>query len=259
MQMTEAAHRDTLEVSRVAIRQRPRGWPLMYQTWDKLLFLHWPIASEWLRPLIPPPLEIDKFEDTAWIGVTPFTIPGIRPPLVPALPRISSSHELNVRTYVHLHGVPGVWFISLDASNPLAVWGARIGFALPYYRAGITMDDAAGRIRFRSRRTHRRASPAEFEATWRRGERFPPAVPGSRDFFLIERYCLYSARGGRLYRARIHHRPWPLCAATIDELCSSMIEAPGLPTPEGPPLVHAQAEPLRVGVWRPERVGPTAH
>src|SRR5262245_36899528 len=104
-------------LDRFSIRSRPTGWPLMRQTWAKLLFLHWPISPDQLRPLIPARLLIDTFEGTAWIGLIPFTMWGIRPPFLPAIPWLSSSHELNLRTYVHVNGVPGVWFFSLDASN----------------------------------------------------------------------------------------------------------------------------------------------
>jgi uncharacterized protein len=115
-------------IDRLCVRNRPRGWPVIYQTWDKLLFLHWPIEVERLRPLLPAALQIDTWQGTAWIGMTPFTISGIRPPLVPPLPVISTTHELNVRTYVHNDGVPGVWFLSLDACNRFAVWAARLGY-----------------------------------------------------------------------------------------------------------------------------------
>ena len=87
----------------------------MHQNWGKLLFMHWPIAAELLRPLIPAQLEIDTFEGSAWIGVVPFTMWGIRASFLPPIPGTSAFHELNVRTYVHCNGVPGVWFFSLDA------------------------------------------------------------------------------------------------------------------------------------------------
>jgi uncharacterized protein YqjF (DUF2071 family) len=89
-------------IDRLSIRTRPPGWPVMYQTWDKLLFLHWPVATERLQPLIAPRLSLDTFEGQAWVSVTPFTMWGIRPVLLPSLPVVSQSHELNVRTYVHL-------------------------------------------------------------------------------------------------------------------------------------------------------------
>lgn len=241
-------------IDRTSIRQRPRGWPIMYQTWDKLLFLHWPVEPRWLRPLIPAGLEIDTWDGSAWLGVTPFSLRGMRAPLTPALPIVSTSLELNVRTYVHRDGVPGIWFLSLDASNVLAVWGARLGFSLPYFRAAMKMHTDGDRINFHSTRTHSGAVPAEFEASWQVGARVPQPAPETRDFFLIERYCLYSSAGNRLYRARVHHRPWPLCSAVVGSLNAKIIESSGLPPPTQAPLVHAQAESLHVGVWPPAAV-----
>ena len=125
------------KIDRISIRQRPRGMPVIRQVWDNLLLLHWPIPAERLRPLIPPRLEIDTWEGSAWVAVTPLVVRGLRPPFLPALPWASRTLEINLRTYVHLNGVPGVWFFSLDASNPLAVWGARLAYSLPYLRAKI--------------------------------------------------------------------------------------------------------------------------
>jgi uncharacterized protein YqjF (DUF2071 family) len=240
---------------RFSMRTRPPGWPIMYQTWDKLLFLHWPISVARLRPLIPARLSIDTFAGTAWIGLTPFTMWGIRPVLCPAVPGLSASHELNVRTYVHLDGVPGVWFLSLDASNPVAVAVARLAFHLPYFRARMRFE-AEGQTRHcTSHRTHSKAPPADFEAVWTGGEALPPAHPDSLEFFLLERYCLYAARGDRLYRARIFHAPWPLCRATLRSYSSTMLASHGLPTPGEPPLLHHQAAPLPVEIWPVQELG----
>ena len=148
-------NRTDMRLDRLSIRARPPGNPIMYQVWDKLLFMHWPVSEELLRPLLPSRLRIDTFNGTAWIGVTPFTMPRLRPALLPTLPVVGTSHEINVRTYVHCEGVPGVWFLSLDASNPLAVLGARLGFALPYFLARITLEEQDRTIQFTSRRTHR--------------------------------------------------------------------------------------------------------
>ncbi|HEY0384863.1 MAG TPA: DUF2071 domain-containing protein, partial [Pyrinomonadaceae bacterium] len=123
------------ESDRLALRERPAGWPLGQMNWGKLLFMHWPIEARLLRPLIPQRLVIDTFDGSAWIGVVPFTMWGVRPTFVPPVPGLSQFHELNVRTYVHLDGVPGVWFHSLDAASRLAVWGARTFFHLPYFNA----------------------------------------------------------------------------------------------------------------------------
>jgi uncharacterized protein len=241
-------------IDRLSIRTRPPGWPVMYMSWGTLLFMHWPMAAELLQPLIAPQLSIDTFDGRAWVGVTPFTMWGIRPVCLPPLPVLSTSHELNVRTYVHLNGVPGVWFFSLEASNTLAVWGARMAFGLPYFQARMQLQEHPSGIHFTSTRTHPGAPAAHFEATWSGGDPLPPAAPGSLDFFLTERYCLYVARGNQLHRARIFHGPWPLRRAEGLSFASTMLESHGLPTPWEPPLLHAQAAPLQVGIWHLEKL-----
>src|SRR5215210_7239732 len=242
------------EVDRLSLRLPPPGRPVMYQSWGGLLFMHWPVPARSLRPLIPDPLAIDTYDGVAWVGITPFTTWGLRPVLLPAVPILSDSHEINVRTYVHLDGIPGVWFFSLDANNPLAVWGARLAFHLPYFTARMSTERRDSTIHFSSRRTDRRGAPAEFEAAWRVGDELGEARPGSLDFFLVERYCLYSAHKGRLYRARIFHRPWTLHSASLLSCRSTMLESQGLPAPGDKPLLHQQGEPLRVRVWPRIRV-----
>jgi len=220
----------------------------MHQNSGKLLFMHSRIDAKLLRPLIPAQLEIDTFEGSAWIGVVPFTMWGIRASFLPAIPGSSSFHELNVRTYVHHRGVPSVWFLSLDAANRLAVWGARTFYHLPYFNAQMSLTQDATTIRYSSLRKDRRGAPAELQASWTGGETLAPTSPGSLDFFLTERYCLDTEHRSKLYRARIHHQPWPLRRAQLASLNSTMIECHGLPSPQGDPLLH-YCEKLRVEIW----------
>lgn len=238
------------DLDRLAIRERPEGQPLMHQDWGKLLFMHWRMAEMQLRPLIPERLTIDTFDGSAWIAITPFTMWDIRafPPYLPAVPGLSSMHELNVRTYVHLNGVPGVWFFSLDANSSVAVLAARTFFHLPYFSASMSLEQKGKTIVYSSSRTERDTSHAEFAATWKTGETLPYTHPGSLEFFLTERYCLYSAHKQKLYRCRIFHEPWPLRKASLSSFDSTMIESHGLPTPEGEPLLH-YAEGLSVDIW----------
>jgi uncharacterized protein YqjF (DUF2071 family) len=220
----------------------------MRQWWGKLLFMHWPIDAELLRPLIPRRLHIDTFDGKAWIGIVPFTMWGVRPSFTPPIPGFSSLHELNVRTYVHFDGMPGVWFFSLDANHATAVWTARNFFNLPYFNARMSLNQRSETIIYSSTRTHKNAQPADFKTTWHIGERLEPSAPESLTFFLTERYCLYAARRENLYRLKIFHPVWPLRTATLSDFSSTMIEAQGLPTPAGEPLLH-YAEELKVDIW----------
>jgi uncharacterized protein len=229
---------------------------VMHQVWDKLLFLHWQVSVDELRARVPQQLQLDLHEGRAWIGVTPFTMRDVRPVLAPSIPVLSDTHELNVRTYVTVNGVPGVWFFSLDASNPLMVWGARTGLGLPYYRARMSLEQSGGTIVYSSRRIdkHGAETGANFEATWSMGEHLPPTTPGTIDHFVTERYCLYSVTGGGVKRVPIAHRQWPLRSAILHHLSSSMVAATGMTEPRDAPMMHALREPLDVDILSPERV-----
>jgi uncharacterized protein YqjF (DUF2071 family) len=249
-------------IDRVAPTIRPDRRVLMRQDWHHLLFLHWPVPPQHLRPLLPPGLELDLHEGTAYVGLTPFTMTNVRPAWVPPLPLVSSFHETNVRTYVHAGGRdPGVWFFSLDAASTLAVAGARVLLGLPYCRARIAMnvDRSAGgevtAIDYDLRRRWPGPKPAACRVRYAPRGPAAPAVPGSLEYFLVERYVLYSHTGGRLYRGRIHHEPWPLQAADAALLEESLLAAAGIARPDAATLAH-YGRAVHVEIFGSERVGP---
>jgi uncharacterized protein YqjF (DUF2071 family) len=225
----------------------------MRQWWGKLLFMHWPYAPSAIRPLVPQHLSIDTYDGQAWLGVVPFTMWGVRPYLTPPVPGLNSFHELNVRTYVHHEGVPGVLFLSMDINNTVAKWGGRQFYFLPYYDAEMSLEEEGQTIKYYSRRTSTDTPPASFEAEWSYGQPVPLTEPESLEFFLTERYCLYTAYKEQLYRCRIHHEPWPLRTAKILKHRSNVVEALGLPKPSGEPLLH-YADELKVDIWPLRRV-----
>ena len=242
--------------ARLALRERPTGTPLLRQQWRELLFLHWPVPAELLQAHLPPRLRADTHQGQAWIGIVPFEMAKLRTRFTPAVPGTHTFLELNVRTYVHLDGVPGVWFFSLDATSALAVWVARTFFNLPYLRATMRLERPGADLRqFTATRTHGGVAAGSFRATWKVGTPLPPAEPGSLAFFLTERYALYTSNQAqtKLYRGRVAHAPWPLSTAQVLHFESSLIEGHGLPTPAGKPVVYAGG-PVEVELWPMQRV-----
>lgn len=215
--------------------------------------MHWPVPVSLLRPLVPPQLSIDTYEGQAWVGVVPFKMWGVRPYFTPPVPGLSSFLELNVRTYVHHRGVPGVWFHSMEIDSRVAKWGGRQFFFLPYYNAEMSLREEAQKIFYHSRRIKADAPTAIFDAAWNFGARLPQTEPDSLEFFLTERYCLYTVFKEQLYRCRVFHKPWPLRAAEVTAHNSTLLEALGLPTPATDPLLH-YAEELKVDIWPLVRV-----
>jgi len=236
------------------VHERPPGQAILQQRWSDLAFLHWPVEPHAVQRLLPRGLDLETFDGAAWIGATPFRVSRMRPALFPALPWVGDGLELNLRTYVRAGDAPGVWFFSLDATNPLAVLSARVGFHLPYFFASIDLERKGATRHFHARRTHPGVAEATFDAEWTLEERLPAAAPGSLDFFLVERYWLYAADAGRLWRARIHHERWPLRRARAKRFEATLFAAHGLPAMAEPPIVHALREPLHVEIWPLRRV-----
>lgn len=232
----------------------PREPWVMAQTWEHLVFAHWPVAPAELRRLVPAGLDLDTFDGAAWLGITPFRVRQLRLRGLPAIPGVSDFRELNVRTYVTVDDKPGVFFFSLDASSALAVQGARLWYRLPYHLASATLDARNGRVRFTSRRLEGAPSEARFTIEYRPVGPVEHAERGSLPWWLTERYCLYTVAGdGEIERAEIHHAPWPLqpVEGTIHE--NTMVERLGLRLTEPPALLHYSAT-LDVSVWRPRAV-----
>jgi uncharacterized protein len=232
-----------------------RPWPLparrwtWRQTWRDLLFAHWPIPAAIVRPHVPAALEIQEFEGTSWIGVVPFRMTGVMRRPLPDLPWLSAFPELNVRVYVNFQDKPGVWFLSLDATNPLAVWAARRYFHLPYYRAAISMSSEADVFTYTSRR-----AGAEFSATYRPTSEVYRSRPGSLEHWLTERYRLYAmAVDGSLWANDVHHVPWPLQTAEASIERNTMLEFHAMAV-QGPPALLHFARRVDVVVWGGERV-----
>ena len=217
MDLRESSPRAPDEAQRLAARQRPPGPPVMYQQWRDLLFLHWEFSIPTIQATLPEGLFVDTFDGKAYLGVVPFFMCNIRPRFLPAVPGISNFMELNLRTYVHDRaGVPGVWFYSLDANQPLAVAAARRFFHLPYHHAKMRADRFAdGSIHYSSTRASNLTGDLRSDFEYAAGDPMPSAQPGSLEFFLLERYHLYAKQRGRLARGTVAHQPYPLCHAEL--------------------------------------------
>lgn len=232
---------------RLAARRRPARPHVMYQTWRKLLFLHWAVDPAVIQATLPAGLHVDSFAGRAYVGLVPFHMARIRPRWLPPLPWLSWFLETNVRTYVYDDdGRPGVWFYSLDANQPIAVWLARSLFRLPYIHAQM----AARRRRdgWHTYRTQRTAQPA---ATFRFRPFGTPAAatPGSLDFFLVERYILLAQTRRGVRHGVVHHAPYQIQPATVTQWDGDLITRAGLPAPIGPPDHVCYANELAVEIF----------
>ena len=157
-----------------------------------------------------------------------------------------------MRTYVRYKGVPGVYFFSLDAASLPAVIGARTVYKLPYLHAAMLIRSSGESFEYTSSRLEA-PRPGNFQAHYR-----PVSAPRVREkesleYFLTERYCLYTVDHGQVRRAYIHHMPWQLQDAEAEFDVNTMALAAGIELPDTKPLLHFSRN-IDVLAWWPEKV-----
>jgi uncharacterized protein YqjF (DUF2071 family) len=221
----------------------------LHMRWQRLLFLHWSWDAAEIQRTLPAGLFVDTFEGKAWLAIVPFFMRNVHPTGLPCIPWLSNFLELNVRTYVHDGaGLPGVWFYSLVCNQPLAVELARRCFHLNYVHARMkALVDPKGFCSYKARRFH------SAEATFRYGSAglAAAAEPGSLEFFLVERYALFSAgRKRQLYVGRVHHVPYQIGPALLEKWSFSPAMADGFSNRARPPDHTMVAEDVNVHAWR---------
>jgi uncharacterized protein YqjF (DUF2071 family) len=241
-------------IDRMGPTRRPNRPPRGYQEWRSLLFMHWPVPVEALRPLVPAALSLDLHEGAAYVGVVPFAMQHVRPRWWPK--RLAFDFlETNVRTYVCHGDQPGVYFFSLEAASRLAVGSARRFWGLPYYYADMSLEQRDGEIHYRTRR---RASRVGHQVRYRLGEVLGPSQPGSLAFFFLERYLMFVERGGEIYAGQVHHAPYPAQHAEILEVRDELVAAAGLRGCGGLPAFAHYASGVDVEVLKLRRSAPVS-
>ena len=223
-----------MAINRVLPRPRPKKRINGYQSWRNLTFLHWEIASEELEPLLPSGLKLDLFEGKAYIGIVPFEMKNIRPAWCPQVLGFNFL-ETNVRTYVIHNQEPGVYFFSLDANSYIAVKVARWIWHLPYFHSAMTLSNKDAIYNYTLKRTDKVQSQIKIEV----GETLPPSEADSLEYFLLERYLLFTELRGQLLRGQVHHIPYPVRQAELIDFEDQLLEINNIAgISSSPDLVH---------------------
>lgn len=212
--------------------------PALIHTWSELSFVHWPYDPGVVQALLPDGLTVDVKDDVAWVGLVPFHCT-IRPPGVPRIPWVSSFEEMNVRTYVRgPDGVPGVWFITLDAARLGAVLIARLTYGLDYFWSKMAFTRVGDVVTYSTRRRWPLPSSVVGTVALEIGARIAPPEITELERFLTARWSFYGSLVRRLYRGQVEHAAWELERAHLLHCDTGLVTACGLPEPEGEPIVH---------------------
>ncbi len=242
----------TLDEQRLALRKHPGLKPVMFQNWRRLLFLHWKVSASEIQQTLPKGLFVDTFDGSAWVGLVPFFMRNIRLRGLPPIPGTANFMELNIRTYVYdSSGRPGVWFYSLDANCWPVVKVARWWFHLPYHwaRMSSTLHSTTEQVDYRC---HRRGTPSHQAARFVYAPQGPvqQAVPGSLEFFLLERYVLFAEKGpGQLFFGQVAHSPYPFQNVALSMGDNHLVQQAGIHCSSGPPAHCAYSPGVDVEIF----------
>ncbi|MBZ6494839.1 YqjF family protein [Natrinema longum] len=221
-------------------------------TWRDGLFAHWPIDPDALRPHVPEQVSLETRDGHAWVSVLPFVLTDVGLRGAPSITRLAFP-ELNVRTYVRYRGDPGLFFFSIDIGNSLVAATVRRTTRLPVCHARIRVSATEeNHVAFESER--RKGEPARFAATYRPNGQVFTADPGTIEYWLTARRRFYASEAAGVLTGEIAHDPWPLQPADVTIYENTMLEANGLPTPTGDPIVHYADELSMTGAI-PRRIG----
>lgn len=215
---------------------RDSPW-ILRQILRDTLFAHWRVPPSALAAAVPPPLELDTYDGSAWLGIVALAMTDLAPRELPALPWVSAFPQVNLRTYVRLGDRAGVYFFSLNAPRLMAVGMGNV-LGLSYFTANIEMTKRNDTVRVSSERRSndlRTGFVAEYRPI---GKAFEPQ-PGSLDHWLTERYCAYLVgRSGRTTSLDIHHAPWVLAEADAEIEDHTLADSLGVELPDAPDVLH---------------------
>lgn len=203
------------------------------QVWADAVFLHWRIEAAVAARFMPPGVEPDEFDGSAWVGLIGFQMrrAGLGKNL--PLPYFGDFAEINVRLYSREpDGTRGVVFRSLEAPRLAFVAGARLA-GIPYVWARCRRTEsraAAGTSIGYSSERFRNGATTDFSVL----PDLEQTAADSLSLHLTSRYGLHAEILDKTRYLPNTHVPWQLHPATVTSLHDGLVAAAGIEV-EGTP------------------------
>lgn len=190
-----------------ALSIQKESW-VIKQTWKDVLFIHYRVPPEKIKHLLP--FDLDLYDNQAVLSVVPFYMSGIRFPFLPSIPSMSNLWELNIRTYVNVNGVKGIYFFTLETDSKIGEFVAKNFFHLPYRYSKIKASIAQETYTFEHSR-----NDLSFKL---KADLEDERQKSNFDNWALERYSLFTEKNGVFYQGVVNHIPWKLAGVKITQL-----------------------------------------
>jgi len=200
--------------------------PFLVACWERVVFLHYLIRPELLRPHVPAQFVLDLYDNMACISVVAVTMRNFR-----ASRSISTGwlfrpvrceRFLNLRACVHLREEHGAFILWSWLSNPLRATLPLMKLGFPCTFAEVEYDHRfeTGKLQGSVKMKNSSGDALEYRGSLDSLHGFEPCRAGSLAEFAMERYTGFFSRGSRLRLVRCWHPPWmqrPMQASIADD------------------------------------------
>ena len=181
--------------------------------WCHLILANYPVPDDLLAPLLPPGVELDRRDGSAFVSLAGFQFLDTKV-LGVGWPTFRHFPEWNLRFYVRHQGRRGVCFVREFVPQRFVAWVARTIYNEPYHAARMSMsiDDkpdsltAEYTVEFGGRVHSLTATGSK-----------PAVRPGSdsvEHFFKEHSWGYGRTRRGRLIRYEVSHPEWDVYPVT---------------------------------------------
>jgi uncharacterized protein YqjF (DUF2071 family) len=186
-----------------------RGDPFLSADWERILFLHFAIEPELLRPFVFPSLKLELYDGRAYVSVVAVTMRRFRPTRLFSpgcvLRPIACQKFLNLRTYVRHRDESGALFLrgwlSKPIPLPLPTFNLPCAFANVSYRHDFQSGFLRGEVNTKS-------NCFSYRATIDPQTTFESCGHGSLSEFTMERYTGFFHQSNRTRIFRAWHPEW---------------------------------------------------
>jgi uncharacterized protein YqjF (DUF2071 family) len=248
---------DKLEQSAAYRQWAPPGreWQAAQAERD-IVFMHYAVDYDAVRALVPPVLEVERYDGTAWVGIMALCVAKLHSKHLPIPKPWHHFAEVDLVTYVSHAGRRGVFFLSIESHHRFLALGLRWYTSLPYLYSGL---EITGRESLRvtcGPRPSQGAPNAQLDMTYAPTTNTVDVVKGSALDYLLAQYSSFTIDPwGRLAELDEVHAKWKPLEVDLDIRCNTLGQAIGLDLPLQPTMAHAALE-RRSLTWQPHVVTP---
>jgi uncharacterized protein YqjF (DUF2071 family) len=189
------------------IVEKPRPFPFLTARWSNLAILTYAVPPEVLQPHLPPGLELDTGDGSAFVSLVAFDFLDTRVLGVP-WPGYRNFPEINLRYYVRAGGDRGVVFLREIVSRRLVAWLARRLYNEPYAVAPLSSRVREGPGQLTLEHCFKWGGQTQRITVTGNKPAFLPAETSTEHFFKEHRWGFGVTRRGRTLRYEVRHPAW---------------------------------------------------